>query len=129
MCLSQLFLETLGALSINWRWSFQVPSPHCWAVRLRSPPSSRRLSHPSSLGLSRIPKSSPPPDYTSGTWIRPPEIGIMDDFNLQRMCRETNVFSGRVLAITPNHWAISPIQEYYFFKTRCLFLKFLYWKL
>ena len=39
----------LGSLSIYWRLSLQVPSPHCWSSLL----SPGNLSYPSCLGLSR----------------------------------------------------------------------------
>ena len=44
----------LGALSIYWRWTLWVPSPHCWAFGLRSPPlNPESLSPLRFLGLSR----------------------------------------------------------------------------
>jgi hypothetical protein len=40
-------LPQLGAMSIYWRWPFQVPSLHCWALWLMSSPlNPGRLSHP-----------------------------------------------------------------------------------
>jgi hypothetical protein len=45
----------IGAMSIYWRWSLQVPFPHCWAFWLMpSPLGPGSLPHPNSwyLGLS-----------------------------------------------------------------------------
>ena len=52
-------IPPLGVLSDYWRWSLQVPYPHCWAFLLRSTiVSPGCLPHPSPLGIS---KGSPTP--------------------------------------------------------------------
>jgi hypothetical protein len=54
----------LGAMSIYWRWSLQVPSPHGWVFQLMlSPLGPGNLSHPWCLGLfSGFPQ---PPPHTA----------------------------------------------------------------
>jgi hypothetical protein len=58
-------IPLLGSLSIYWRWSPQVLSPHCWAFQVRSSPLSyESLSHSRSLGLSiALPRQSPAAAY------------------------------------------------------------------
>jgi hypothetical protein len=62
----------LRALSMDWRWSLQVPSPHCWAFWLRSSSlSPKRLLHPNYLGHSGGSLCTPSPEaayFHSFSW-------------------------------------------------------------
>ena len=52
----------LNALSFYWRWTLQVPSPHCWAFHLKSLTLSPESFSPSkSLVHSTVSPHLPPP--------------------------------------------------------------------
>jgi hypothetical protein len=62
----------LGALSIYWRLTLQVPSLQCWAIWLRSPPMNpESVISPGFLVLSRGSPHLPPPEaayFHSFSW-------------------------------------------------------------
>lgn len=58
--------EVLRAMSVYWRWSLQVLSPHCWEFQLMLYSLGPSLPHPWCLGISSGSPSSPP---STGTYL------------------------------------------------------------